>query len=95
MGSSFHQNQYPYFDHVKTYCLDNYPVSPSTFPVIQGETTLFPVMSAYDNSEGWYIDSGATAHTTKRKDWLKNFSATTNGIVKVANNEKATNRRQC
>jgi hypothetical protein len=53
MGSSSHQNQYPYFDHVKTYCLGNYPASPSTFPVIQGETTLFPVMSAYDNSEGW------------------------------------------
>jgi hypothetical protein len=54
----------------------------------KGETTIFTAMSAYANSEGWYIDSGASGHMTKREDWLKNFSAKTKGNVTVANNAK-------
>lgn len=36
----------------------------------------------------WYVDSGATAHMTGKKDWIVNYTVDTIKEVTIANNEK-------
>jgi beta-glucanase (GH16 family) len=45
-------------------------------------------LSASSNSDAWYIDSGATAHMTNRKDWLHNYSDCGSKEIKIANGDK-------
>lgn len=39
------------------------------------------------DKHSWYLDSGATAHMTFNKEWIKNFTSTRKSAIQIANNE--------
>jgi transposase InsO family protein len=53
----------------------------------KGETSLY-TNTCKEISDLWYVDSGATAHMTSNKSLFKNFTATDNLEITVANNQK-------
>jgi hypothetical protein len=46
------------------------------------------VLSASSNSDAWYIDSGAAAHMTNRKDWLHNYNDCGSKEITIINGGK-------
>lgn len=42
------------------------------------------------SNDDWYIDSGATAHMSMRKDWIVNCKNISNQEITIANNQKVS-----
>jgi hypothetical protein len=62
----------------------NHPPSSSN----RKPTSLFSSVDTMNETNTWYIDSGASAHMTRNKNWLTNLNNSSQECITVANNQQ-------